>query len=735
MSISAANHHETTVRNGTMNPKPDAPRHGSAVQDMFASDVFTGRAMQQRLPKDVFRRMQRTIEHGESLDGELADVVAAAMKDWAMERGATHYTHWFQPMTGLTAEKHDAFLVPDGQGGAISEFTGSALVRGEPDASSFPSGGIRATFEARGYTAWDCTSPVFINRNGGTATLCIPTAFVSWTGEALDKKTPLLRSMDALSEQAMRILKIFGTDAGVSRVMTTAGAEQEYFLIDRDFYFARPDLVTCDRTLFGAKPPKGQQLEDHYFGSIPPRVLAFMAESERELYRLGVPVKTRHNEVAPCQFELAPLFETANIACDHQMLVMETLKRVAPRHGLQCILHEKPFAGINGSGKHLNWSMATDTGVNLLDPQDDTHTNMQFLVCLCAVIRAVDLHADLLRSSVASANNDHRLGANEAPPAIMSVFLGDMLSDIIDQLEAGAAKRTIQGEILDLGSRTLPQLPRHTGDRNRTSPFAFTGNKFEFRAVGSSQSVAWPATVLNTIVAESLDFMATELEKALGKSEGKDRGSKLQAAVRTLLQKVVKQHKRVIFNGDGYDKAWHTEAEKKRGLPNLRNTVDALPVLTTKKNIGVFSKYKVLSEVEVQSREHIFIEKYIKQVLIEAETAILMARTQVLPAATRQQAELAEVVAATEAADVKADDARRQLEEFAGQVDRLRKAIATLDKSTEIEASDEHKKAVLVRDKVLAAMLALREIVDWLEPRISSDLWSLPTYREMLVIR
>ncbi|MCK6477600.1 MAG: glutamine synthetase III, partial [Phycisphaerales bacterium] len=624
---------------------------GARVDQIFGADVFSERVMLQRLPKDVFKRLQRTMHHAEPLDHESADVIAAAMKDWAIEHGATHYTHWFQPLTGLTAEKHDAFLSPDGHGGAITEFSGSSLVQGEPDASSFPSGGIRATFEARGYTAWDCTSPVFINRNGGSVTLCIPTAFVSWTGEALDHKTPLLRSMDAISEQAMRILRIFGTAGGVTRVMCTAGPEQEYFLIDREHYFKRPDLMACDRTLFGARPPKGQQLEDHYFGSIPSRVLAFMNEAERELYRLGVPVKTRHNEVAPCQFEVAPLYEMANIACDHQMLVMETLKRVAPRHGLQCILHEKPFAGINGSGKHLNWSMATNTGVNLLDPRDETHTNMQFLVFLCGVIRAVDLNADLLRASVASANNDHRLGANEAPPAIMSIFLGDMLTDIVNQLEAGEPRKTMKGGKLGLGARTLPAIPRHTGDRNRTSPFAFTGNKFEFRAVGSSQSVAWPATVLNTIVAESLDFLATQLEKAVGAARPVD-PKKLQSAVAALLQKVVKQHKRVIFNGDGYDKAWHEEAEKKRGLQNLRSSVDAFPVIGSKKAIELFKRNGVFTKVETESREHILVEKYVKQVLIEAETAVLMARTLMLPAALRQQAELAEVVAASEAADV-----------------------------------------------------------------------------------
>ena len=709
---------------------PGYPHTLDPVEKTFGSDVFGERAMQQRLPKDVFKRLARTIRQGEPLDPQVADIVAASMKDWAVENGATHYTHWFQPLTGLTAEKHDAFIVPDGHGGVISEFTGSALVQGEPDASSFPSGGIRTTFEARGYTAWDCTSPVFLMRGANSVTLCIPTVFVSWTGEALDKKTPLLRSMEAVSEQAMRILRFFGTDAGVSRVISTLGAEQEYFLIDRNFYYARPDLMTCDRTLFGARPPKGQQLEDHYFGSIPSRVLSFMADSERELYRLGVPIKTRHNEVAPGQFEVAPYFETANIACDHQMLVMETMKRVAARYGLQCILHEKPFRGINGSGKHCNWSISTDTGVNLLDPRDETHTNMQFLVFLCAVIRAVDLHADLLRASVASAANDHRLGANEAPPAIISIFLGDMLLDIITQLESGAPRSTLKGGSLDLGARTLPQIPRHSGDRNRTSPFAFTGNKFEFRAVGSSQAVAWPVTVVNTIVAESLDYVATELEKAAGsKTE-----AKLQAAVAGVLQKIVKQHKRVIFNGDGYDAAWHKEAEK-RGLPNFRNTADALPVLKDKKNLELFKKYHVLSKPEVESRAHIFSEKYVKQVLIEAETMVSMARTTILPAAIRQQTELAEAVAATEAADVQATDLRAQLEEHAELVARLRAAAATLDHAADAHAADPFKHAVQIRDEVVPAMADLREVADELEMRVADDLWPLPGYREMLTIK
>jgi len=722
---SGTHHHRLeTMMNGN-------GQHQPRVEQTFGEDVFTLRVMQQRLPKDVFKSLLRTIEHGEPMAPTIADVVASAMKEWAMERGATHYTHWFQPLTGLTAEKHDAFLTPDSDGTAMTEFTGSALVRGEPDASSFPSGGIRATFEARGYTAWDCTSPVFLNRNGGTVTLCIPTAFVSWTGEALDKKTPLLRSMQALSEQALRILKIFGADAGVTNVIATLGCEQEYFLVDREYFYRRDDLVSCDRTLFGARPPKGQQLEDHYFGSIPTRVIGFMSEVERELNRLGVPVKTRHNEVAPCQFELAPLFETANVASDHQMLVMEALKRVAPRFGLQCILHEKPFKGINGSGKHVNWSMSTNTGVNLLDPRDDTHTNMQFITFLVAVIRAVDLYADVLRASVASAANDHRLGANEAPPAIMSIFLGDMLTDIIQQIESGSPKSTLKGGKLDLGARTLPQLSRHSGDRNRTSPFAFTGNKFEFRAVGSSGAVAWPATVLNTIVADSLDYVASQLEKGLGKTYDE---KKLQTVVRSVLQKIVKQHKRVLFDGDGYTQEWHAEA-KKRGLPNFRESVSALQTMTSKKNVDVFRKFKVLSKIEVESREHIFIEKYIKQVLIEAETAAAMARTQILPGALRHQTELAEVVAATEAAGADCSQNREQLDAYVDLVNRFRAAIDSLDSVIETHPDGVHKHAEHVRDRVRPAMNELRTLADELEKLLPRDLWPLPSYREMLVIK
>ncbi len=706
-------------------------KNAQRAEELFGRDVFSERVMRQRLPKEVFKSVQRTVRLGEPLDPSIADTVANAMKDWALENGATHYSHWFQPLTGTTAEKHDAFISPDGQGGAIVEFSGEQLVQGEPDASSFPSGGVRATFEARGYTAWDATSPVFLLRGANTVTLCIPTAFVSWKGESLDYKTPLLRSIEALSHQAMRILRVFGTAEGVTRVVPTVGVEQEYFLIDRNFYFARPDLLTCDRSLFGAKPAKDQQLEDHYFGAIPARVLAFMAEAERELYALGVPVRTRHNEVSPGQFEIAPVFENSNVAADHQMVLMETLSRVAPRFGLHCIMHEKPFAGVNGSGKHNNWSMSTDTGANLLDPRDETHTNMQFLVFLCAVIRAVDRHADLLRASVAGAGNDHRLGANEAPPAIVSIYLGEMLTDIIGQLEQGANTGTKKGGRLDLGARTLPQIPRHSGDRNRTSTFAFTGNKFEFRAVGASQSVAWPNTVLNTIVAESLDELATELEAVGGEDASP---AKLQSAVRTILKRIVKEHRRVLFDGDGYTEEWAAEAEK-RGLPHARETVEALAALKQKKAVDVFKRYAVLSRTELDARSAIFLERYIKQVTIEANVMISMARRQILPAALRHQKELGEAVASCDAAGVESVAARSELESFVHLVDRLQRCIAALSGVVDKHGSDLRRHAEQVRDEVRPAMAELREVVDELERCVADDLWPLPTYREMLFVK
>jgi glutamine synthetase len=701
------------------------------VDSIFGSDVFSRNVMRQRLPKEVYRSLIRTIDGGEPLDPAVADVVAASMKDWAIENGASHYTHWFQPLTGLTAEKHDSLASPDGAGGVVFNFSGSELVQGEPDASSFPSGGIRATFEARGYTAWDATSPAFLMRGDNNVTLCIPTAFVSWTGEALDTKIPLLRSVEALSHQARRILQIFGTDEGVSRVYTTVGSEQEYFLVDRDLYFKRPDLLITERTLFGAKPPKGQQLEDHYFGTIPPRVLAFMAEAEQELYRLGVPVKTRHNEVAPGQYEIAPLFEPSHIASDHQMLIMETLKRVAPRYGLQALLHEKPFAGVNGSGKHNNWSMSTDTGVNLLDPRDETHTNMQFLVFLVATIRAVDLHADLLRASIASAANDHRLGANEAPPAIISVFLGEMLTDILEQVEKGAPKRTIRGGTLDLGAKTLPQLPRHSGDRNRTSPFAFTGNKFEFRAVGSSASIAWPNTVLNTIVAESLDYVATELERSVG---ARPSPARLQQGVISVLKKLIKQHKRVIFDGDNYSEEWHAEAER-RGLPNLKDSVEAFNVLKARKNVDLFKKYGVLGKSEYGSRIHIGVEKYVKQLAIEAETMVSMARGLILPAALEHQRRMAEAVAATKAAGVDAGDTVMALREFVELVNEFRRRTTEVEQLAAHHEADPMKHAAQMNRQLKPALARLREAGDGIESLAATDLWPMPSYRDLLFLK
>src|SRR5436190_4470279 len=599
----------------------------------FGSLVFNDAAQQARLPKAVYHALRRTMTHGEPLDVSAADAVAKAVKEWAVEHGATHYTHWFQPLTGITAEKHDSFLQLTSDGKAVAEFSGTELIRGEPDASSFPSGGMRSTFEARGYTAWDPTSPPWLLYSGGAVTLVIPTAFVSWTGEALDKKTPLLRSMEALSKQAVRVLKLFGSTA--ERVVTTCGPEQEYFLIDRYFYLSRPDLINAGRTLFGARPPKGQELEDQYFGAIASRALAFMSDVETELYKVGVPVKTRHNEVAPSQYEIAPVFENANLATDHQMMTMETMRRTAPKYGLECLLHEKPFAGVNGSGKHLNWSMGDNEGHNLLSPGKDPHDNMQFLVFCAAVIKAADTHQGLLRAAVASAGNDHRLGANEAPPAIISIFLGDMLTDIFAQIEQGGAKSTKNGGTLDTGVGVLPKLPRDAGDRNRTSPFAFTGNKFEVRAVSSNQSIAYPNIALNVAVTESLDFVAGQLEKSIAS------GKKIGDAARELLPKIVKENKRIIFNGNNYSKEWEKEAGK-RGLLNLKNTVDALPQLVSKDVIAAFTKYKVLNERELHSRYEIMLETYNKTVNVEGQLMVLMANRYILPAALDHQKRVAD---------------------------------------------------------------------------------------------
>ncbi len=698
------------------------------IKDLFGEYVFNEAVQRERLPKPIFKALQKTIKQGAALDPAIADAVASAMKDWAIEMGATHFTHLFHPMTGLTAEKHDSFMQPSDDGLAILEFSGKELVRGEPDASSFPSGGIRATFEARGYTAWDPTSPAYMLENPNGATLVIPTAFLSWTGEALDKKTPLLRSMQALSLQAIRILKLFGK-TNVHKVFTTVGPEQEYFLIDKHFYYLRPDLLNAGRTLFGTTPPKGQELEDQYFGAIPERVLACMADAETQLFKLGVPVKTRHNEVAPSQYEIAPIFEDSNLATDHQMLTMEIIRRTADSYGLACLFHEKPFAGINGSGKHNNWSMSTDTGENLLNPGDTPHDNAQFLVFCVAVIRAVAKYPELLRVAVSGANNDHRLGANEAPPAIISIFLGEQLQDVIDQLEQGAAKSTKQGGFMELGVSVLPKLPRDAGDRNRTSPFAFTGNKFEFRAVGASQSVAGPNTVLNTIVAESLDFIATSLEKSVAG------GQDLLKAIQALLPGIIKESKKVLFIGDGYSAEWHKEAEA-RGLPNLRNTVDALPVIVRKDTIELFGKYKVYSERELQSRLTIFAEHYVKTVNVEGRLTSYMARTMILPAAMRYQTIVAGAIAATKAAGVETPSQVDLLKTLSTVIGDFQKATTALDQALNHHAEGEpmaHAKNS--RDAILPAMVAVRTLGDKLETLVADDLWPLPTYREMLFIK
>jgi glutamine synthetase len=685
---------------------------------IFASNVFSVAVQRRRLPKHVFKALQRTLERGEALDTTLADAVAQAMKEWAMEKGATHYTHWFQPLTGSTAEKHDSFYGPAGDGTAIAEFSGKELIQGEPDASSFPTGGIRATFEARGYTAWDPTSPAFILENPNGALLCIPTAFTSWTGEALDHKIPLLRSMDALSGAAMRALELLGVD-DAARVFTTIGCEQEYFLIDEQYYFERPDLLTTGRTLFGAKPPKGHELDDHYFGSIPERILACMLDTELELAKLGVPIKTRHNEVAPNQYEVAPIFENSNVGADHQMLTMQILQNTARRYGLVCLLHEKPFAGVNGSGKHNNWSMGTDTGLNLLDPGETPHENLNFLFFCAAVIHAVNKHQALLRASIADAGQDHRLGANEAPPAIISIFLGAELEKVFAAIEAGKAQASKPGSFLGLGTPVLPPLPLHGGDRNRTSPFAFTGNKFEFRALGSSQSPALPNTVLNTIVAESIDELADKLETALKAS-----GATLEKAVAKVVKEAWSANKQIVFGGDNYSEEWHKEAEQ-RGLANLRTTPEALPWLVDKQTVAAFKKYKVLSKRELESRLEVFTEQYAVKINIEAETAAQIARTMLLPAAVRHLNEL------------KASG----LEELVGEVEPLVKELHfALVKLEDANLKDNQpdgamKWATYMRDTVIGAMDDVRDVADRLEKLVADDLWPLPKYSEMLFIK
>jgi glutamine synthetase len=708
------------------------------LPDLFGANVFSDTVQRARLPHGVYEALRRTIDSGAELDPGIADAVANAMKDWAVERGATHFTHWFQPMTGLTAQKHDSFVRQLGNGRAILEFSGKELIKGEPDASSFPSGGIRATFEARGYTAWDPTSPAFLRQTPYGSTLMIPTAFCSWTGEALDKKTPLLRSCEAIDRQAVRLLRLIG-EKGVGKVYPTTGPEQEYFLIDRQFFALRPDLVSCGRTLFGAKPPKGQELEDHYFGAISQRVLAFMMELEHELWKLGIPIKTRHNEVAPSQFELAPIFEHVSVATDHNMLTMEVLKEVAERHGLHCLLAEKPFAGINGSGKHNNWSLSDDQGQNLLEPGSTPHDNLKFMLFLTAILRAVDLHQDLLRATVATAGNDYRLGANEAPPAIVSIFVGSQLEEVIASLIEGRPPRAAgqaggtsgARETMRLGVTTLPPLPRDQADRNRTSPFAFTGNKFEFRAVGSSQSIAYPNTVLNTIVAESIDFMATEIEKRGGAGDRRE-------VIQTLVRETLTKHRRILFSGDNYSAEWVAEAER-RGLLNMKDTPSALAAFSAKKNVELFDKYKVFSPRETESRATVMNQMYAHRVAVEALTSRDIAATLILPAAIEFQRRLAESIIAASAASKEVDlkVQRDLLAQVAQGIQRLKTATDTLSKARH-EAEEQEggapTRAATFRDLVLPAMIAVREQGDLLETIVADDLWPLPKYREILFL-
>ena len=683
---------------------PAAP----ANVDFYGEDVFNADAMRVYLPKDICEKLLATIDEGVALDPSIAGDVAHAMKRWAMDRGATHFTHWFQPLTGSTAEKHDSFIEPSG-GKAIMAFSGKNLIVGEPDASSFPSGGLRSTFEARGYTAWDPTSPAFIKRHGNGATLCIPTAFCSYTGEALDKKTPLLRSLQALSKSTRRLMTCF--KAGPKKTTVTLGAEQEYFLIDKRFYLQRPDLYQAGRTIFGATPAKHQQMNDHYFGSIPSRILNFMNDVEKELWKLGIPAKTRHNEVAPAQFELAPLFEEVNLACDHNMLVMETLRNVADRYGLVCLLHEKPFAGVNGSGKHNNWSLSYGKG-NLLNPGKDPHQNAVFLTAICAIMYAVDTHADLLRMTCAGAGNDHRLGAHEAPPAIISIYLGDQLMDVIEQLEQGVPKSSKQAGAMKLGSDTLPPLPRDATDRNRTSPFAFTGNKFEFRAPGSSQSCSEPNVVLNTIVAEAFDMISEQLEKLDDKN--------FHTGLQKILQKIVKEHKRILYNGNGYTEEWVKEAEK-RGLPNIRTSMEALKALTKDENIALFEKYGVMNRAEMVSRYEVNVEDYHKRIHIEGEIARDMAKNIILPAVVEAYSK------ALKTNEMALNQGFPGLDGYAKSLgEGMNRLLAAIDVMEKALGG--------LHEGIVDAIAALRKEVDGLEKIVPNELWPLPKYREMLFI-
>ncbi len=678
----------------------------------FGVDVFSGEIQKQRLSKETYKKLLNTLEAGEALDPSLADEVAHAMKDWALERGATHYTHVFQPLTGLTAEKHDSFFEPDRAGGALARFSGKELIQGEPDASSFPTGGIRVTFEARGYTAWDPTSPAFILENPNGALLCIPTAFASWTGEALDAKIPLLRSMDALSKSAIRALRLLG-DEQANRVLATVGPEQEYFLIDEQYYYERPDLIACGRTLFGARPPKGHELDDHYFGSIPERVLACMMETELELVKLGVPVKTRHNEVAPGQYEIAPIYENSNVGSDHQQLTMQIMQNVARKYGLICLLHEKPFAGVNGSGKHNNWSMGTDTGHNLMDPGDMPADNTNFLFFCAAVIQAVNKHQGLLRASVANLGQDHRLGANEAPPAIISIFLGAELDKVFEAIATGEGDPHTPGSYLGLGTPVLPPLAMDGGDRNRTSPFAFTGNKFEFRALGSSMSLAFPNTVLNTIVAEAIDDLADKLEVQTG-----DVAERVAAVVKESYT----AHKAIIFMGDNYDEAWHTEAEA-RGLKNLRTTPDALPEVTSEPTVEAFEKYNVLSRRELEARREVWTEQYATLANTEAETGQNIAKTMILPSAISYLALLDD-------ADI--DEIEDEVRDLANDLVAAIRKLEAANAPVEFEGME---LATYARDNQLTALAEVREAADKLERVVPDDLWPLPKYSEILFVR
>ena len=696
------------------------------MSEVFGKNVFNETVMKERLPKAVFKKLKKTLEDGAELDPSIADVVAHAMMDWAIERGATHYTHWFQPLTGVTAEKHDSFIsAPDSEGRVIMEFSGKELIKGEPDASSFPSGGLRATFEARGYTAWDCTSPAFLKEDAIGVTLCIPTAFCSYKGEALDQKTPLLRSMQAIDKQSLRILKLFGNTTA-KRVVPSVGPEQEYFLVDRAKYLQRKDLIYTGRTLFGAMPPKGQELDDHYFGAIRERIGSYMNEVNKELWKLGVTAKTQHNEVAPAQHELAPIYDQANLAVDHNQMVMETLKKVAGRHGLSCLLHEKPFAGVNGSGKHNNWSLTSDNGVNLLSPGETPHENIQFLLVLACILKAVDVHADLLRESAADVGNDHRLGANEAPPAIISVFLGEQLEDVIDQLcSTGEATHSKKGGTLKTGVATLPDLDKDATDRNRTSPFAFTGNKFEFRMVGSADSIASPNVVLNTIVAEAFKEAADELEKA----------DDFDTAVHDMIKKLLREHKHIIFNGNGYSDAWVEEAER-RGLPNIRSMVDAIPALTTEKAIKLFESFDVFTEAELQSRAEVEYEAYAKVINIEAKTMLDMAGKQIIPAVIKYTTELAESLGKVKSACPEADTSVQTelLTETSALLSDIKVALAALaDIVEECEGMESGSdQAHAYHDKVVPAMAALRAPADKLEMIVDKDLWPFPSYGDLM---